>query len=168
MDATSLQSYRWLFRDKYRLPESKIEEILQDLSLAPPGFRADVLRLKVGEPIQYVIGWVPFLGCEIDLSFKPLIPRPETEFWTGQVIEEIHKRVVKGDQVLEILDLCCGSGCIGIAFLKHLPNVRVDFADIQEDAIRQTRLNLENNKIDDSRWQIFHSDLFVKVSDSQY
>src|SRR5258708_4979109 len=120
------QSYRWLLRDRYKISESEIVE-KTSTGFAPENFpeitdqlRDDMRRLDGGEPIQYVIGWVPFLGCTIDLSLKPLIPRPETEFWTEKVMKETLKREM-GDSELRALDLCCGSGCIGIALLKHVP-----------------------------------------------
>src|SRR5690606_3792595 len=48
-------------------------------------FEADRVRLASGEPLAYVIGWQPFLGLQIHLDSRPLIPRPETEDWSEKV-----------------------------------------------------------------------------------
>jgi len=82
------------------------------------------------EPQDYIRGFKEFLGVKIDLSKKPLIPRPETEFWVGEVIKEI-SAVFDGRQKqhFSVLDMFCGSGCIGFAILRHVKNVKVTFAD---------------------------------------
>ncbi len=111
----------------------------------------DIERLKQGEPIDYVIGWKEFLGCKVDLSEKPLIPREETEFWVGESINGLEaKPPSKKDaqlgglasKSLKALDLFAGSGCIGLAVLKHCPNVQVTFADKEEKCVKQIKKNL--------------------------
>jgi release factor glutamine methyltransferase len=90
-------------------------------------------------PIEYVRGFTEFLGCKIDLSKKPLIPRVETEFWVGKAIEEIKARYAFFDDRqkmrIRVLDMFAGSGCIGIAIKKHIKNAKVDFADIEDRGV---------------------------------
>jgi release factor glutamine methyltransferase len=95
---------------------------------------------KESEPLEYIRGFAEFLGCKIDLSLpagrqvkRPLIPRPETEFWVEKAIASINKnsRVfsVRQKHDLKILDIFCGSGCIGLAIVRHVKNAKVTFAD---------------------------------------
>jgi release factor glutamine methyltransferase len=142
------QDIYFLLKEKYNFNDSD------------PNFLKDKNKLKEGFPLAYLIGHIPFLNCHIDLSQKPLIPRPETEF----LINNLIKITPRGcDFKGKILDLCCGSGCIGIALLKNLPNISVDFADISPKAINQTRINLKLNKISKSRYKLIESDLFNKI-----
>ncbi len=150
------QSLNWLIKDKYGgvVP---IQEVLDE----------DLARLSAGEPIAYVIGWVNFLGCHIDLTHRTLIPRPETEYWVEQIQKELAPVLnSKVDQSLRILDLCCGSGCIGISFLKKFPHSQllVDFTDLAENAVQQTRINLRLNHVDEKRVQLLQGHLFEKCS----
>lgn len=125
-----------------------------------PGARRDIERLMHGEPLDYVIGWLPFLGTTIDLSLRPFIPRPETEYWTKQVIEELEK---SGRKSLHVLDMFAGSGCIGIAILKYLSSSRVTLADKDPRFLGQIRINMRRNKIPFSRVNLIRSDLFRNV-----
>ena len=109
------------------------------------------------EPIEYVRRFTEFLGCRIDLSKKPLIPRPETEFWVQRALEEIDEefnsvkktrsrlfhRVLK----LRVLDIFSGSGCIGLAVLRNIKNAKVVFADSDPRCIEQIKINLRLNNI---------------------
>lgn len=155
MDDYEKSCLRWLLTEKYHLSENTTQ--------FSDEIKKDIERIKSGEPIDYIIGFTKFLGCTIDLSLHPLIPRPETEYWVSQVIEKNkHKKNLK------ILDLCCGSGCIGIACLTHLVGSTVDFVDISDAALKQTQINLDKNNISANRYGIIKSNLFENLHDNQY
>lgn len=137
----------WLLKEKYSGVLTKKAKI-------------DVKRLKNGEPIDYVIGFTNFLDCKIDLSKNPLIPRSETEFWVGKVIKDIKNKI---NSELFILDIFAGSGCIGIALLKHIKNVKVDFAEKDRNLLKQIKINLKINNTEKHRYKIVQSDVLSKV-----
>ena len=103
------------------------------------------------EPLEYIKGYTSFLGCKIDLSKKPLIPRTETEYWVARAIKDILKYSsisgCSGCKKNKILDVFAGSGCIGIAVLKHVKNVHVTFADSEKNCIEQIKINLKLNNL---------------------
>lgn len=142
-----------LARDRYDGDESKVTD-------------EDRTRLASGEPLAYVIGWIPFLGLRIDLSSRPLIPRPETEWWTEKLVEHLQERV--GDSPFRFLDLCAGSGAIGLSILKALPNARVSFGELMPKQAEQIRKNRELNGLDEARADIRDSDLFANFAGERW
>ncbi len=133
----------WIKRDKY--------------NNAPPkaAFKRDLKRLKSGEPVDYIIGFVGFLGCKIDLRYKPLIPRPESEYWAAKAITQAKARNGR----MQVLDMFSGSGCIGLAFAKNC-NCNVDFADLDKNCLRQIKKNL---KINNLKGRVICSDIFKQI-----
>lgn len=127
---------------------------------------ADIVRLAAGEPLAYVIGWIPFLTLRIRLDSRPLIPRPETEWWTNELIAHLRERF--GEQPFQLLDLCAGSGAIGLAILKAFPDARVTFAELMPEHIAQIELNLKENDLDVSRADIRQGDLFEAIPEGAY
>lgn len=115
---------------------------------------------KESEPLKYVKGFTEFLGCKIDLSKKPLIPRPETEYWVEWAIA-----VVKDDSrgIKRCLDLFSGSGCIGISILKNDFSLLCDMADSQLACLEQVKINCELNGIVSKRYRIIRSDVFSNI-----
>lgn len=128
--------------------------------------RRDLARLAVGEPLAYVIGWVPFLGLKIYLDSRPLIPRPETEWWTEELIKaRTESNTIYGINgskgSLRVLDLCAGSGAIGCAMLKSIPDARVSFGEVTPAHEATIRKNIEENNLDAARADIRIGDLFA-------
>jgi release factor glutamine methyltransferase len=110
-----------------------------------------------------------FLGCKIDASKGVFKPRPETEFWVKETIKDCKLQIT--DCKLKeprFLDIFAGSGCIGIAILKNIKNSKVDFVDIDNDAIEQIKINLKLNKISPKRYKIYRSNMFEKLKNKKY
>ncbi|HEY0979269.1 MAG TPA: HemK/PrmC family methyltransferase [Candidatus Paceibacterota bacterium] len=126
----------------------------------------DLARLRAGEPLAYVIGWIPFLGLRVGLSSRPLIPRPETEWWTEELIAHLKEKF--GTKPFSFLDLCAGSGAIGLAVLAAFPQARVTLAELRPEHGAQIRENLEVNVLDASRATIIESDLFAALSSMRF
>jgi release factor glutamine methyltransferase len=113
-----------------------------------------------------LIGNQPFLSCKIDLKYRPLIPRPETEYWVEQVIADIKNNKRKK---IKCLDMFAGSGCVGVAILKNADNTVVDFVDIRRKYIKQIKRNLKLNDISQLRYKIIRSNIFKNIkAQSQY
>ncbi|MDB5264512.1 MAG: hypothetical protein JWN64_83 [Parcubacteria group bacterium] len=127
---------------------------------------ADKARLVAGEPLAYVIGWIPFLGLKIHLNSKPLIPRPETEHWTEELIARLQERF--GKEPFSILDLCAGSGAIGLAVLAKFPSADVSFSELMPEHVEQIKQNIEKNGLDDTRADIRISDLYAAFNGKRF
>ncbi len=115
----------------------------------------NVLRRRIkGEPIQYILGRIEFMGLEFKLTPDVFIPRPETE-----ILVEIALKIVHSSKFIvhSILDIGTGSGCIAISLAKFLKDVRVSATDISEEALGIAKQNalLNNVKIN-----FFQSNLF--------
>ena len=95
-----------------------------------------------GEPVAYLIGEWEFYGLPLDVSEAVLIPRPDTEVLCEQAID-----YVKGLGPCRVLDLCTGSGCIGLAIAANAPECRVLLGDISEGAVRICRQNIRRNSL---------------------
>src|SRR3989344_9234434 len=104
---------------------------------------ADCVRLEAGEPYEYVLGYVDFLGAHIDLSYKPMVPRPETAFWVARAIEELKTQ----DRPLRLADSFAGAGNVGLALLTNFPNATVDISELDPALAPQIQKNLELNHI---------------------
>ena len=98
-------------------------------------------RYLAGEPLPYVLGEWTFYGLDLYVSPDVLIPRDDT----CAVAELTIHRGLFLDQNPRILDLCCGSGCIGLAIASRLKDARVTLADLSGPALSVARKNIQRN-----------------------
>lgn len=101
-------------------------------------------RLKLEEPIQYVLGEANFQDFTIKVNRHVLIPRPETEELVHWIISEFETR----NSELKILDIGTGSGCIAIALAKAFKKANVYALDISNGALKIARENAHINKVE--------------------
>ena len=119
-----------LIRDSRLYVPPEIESAAEDLAA----------RHLAGEPVAYLIGEWEFYGLPLDISKAVLIPRPDTEVLTARAIE-----AAQNYDEPRVLDLCAGSGCIGLAVAKHVPGARVLLGEYDEDAVKICRQNIRRN-----------------------
>ena len=123
------------------------EELTRDSRLyASPEREAQVRRLverrMAGEPVAYLIGEWEFYGLPLDISQDVLIPRTDTEVLAEQAIAYIQ---TLGE--CRVLDLCAGSGCVGLAIASQSPQARVVLGEIDDSALKICRQNIRRNSL---------------------
>ena len=118
-----------------------------------------VLKYKrEGMPIQYALNNACFYGYDFYVSEDVLIPRFETEELVYNTIIYLKKYFNSP----KVLDLCSGSGCIGITLKKECPDISIDFADISTKALDVLKKNLKCHQVDG---KVIESDLFANIHD---
>ena len=104
---------------------------------------AALSRLDAGEPLAYLLGRWSFYGMDLLVTPDVLIPRDDTMAVTDLAI--LHLRQLPPPQ--RVLDLCTGSGCIGLAIANHIPTARVSLCDVSPAALRVARQNAAQQKL---------------------
>ncbi len=121
-------------------------------------FKDAVILLKQGKPLQYVLSNAPFYGYDFYVNKSVLIPRFDTEV----LVEEANKLITKKFSKAKVLDLCTGSGCIGITLKLLNDNLDVTLADISPEALEVAKINKDKFNLD---LEIIESDLFSNIND---
>lgn len=99
-------------------------------------------RLR-GEPMPYILGQWDFYGMTLTVTPDVLIPRDDTVVVTELAI----KKAMYLEQNPRILDLCTGSGCIGLAIARRVKDARVTLGDVSAAALRVARRNVSQLKL---------------------
>lgn len=132
-----------------RAADKTMAELTRDLRLyAAPGLEDTVREMTrrrlEGEPVAYITGSWEFYGVPLEITKDVLIPRPDTE-----VMVEAAIRLFEGrNGTPRILDLCTGSGCVGIAMAVQMPGARVVMVDKDPKALSVCRKNVLRHKLD--------------------
>ena len=130
--------------------------------------RARVLGLierRINErlPVAYLVGETWFAGLKFKSDRRALVPRSPI----AELIESGFAPWLDGRQVESALDLCTGSGCIGIAMAEYNPSWQVDVVDVSEDALSLARENVAFQHVDE-RVEVIRSDLFAGLKGRKY
>lgn len=122
-------------------------------------------RLK-RKPLQHILGSVNFFGFDFKVDERALIPRFETELLVEKTLEKIE--VLQNEtreKFIKVLDLCTGTGVIGITVNKTIPGVECTLSDISSDALELAADNSKSLKAD---VRIVQSDLFEEFADEKF
>ena len=118
-------------------------------------------RRAQGEPLQYVLGTADFMGLRFRCDKRALIPRPDTE-----VLCDLALKRLAGKPRPRVLDLCCGTGAIGLSVARFRPDARVLLTDISPDALSLARENGELLGVKNADFA--QGDLFAAVGEEAF
>jgi len=106
------------------------------------------IRRRAGrEPLQHILGTTEFMSLPFRAAPGVFVPRPDTE-----VLVEAAERWLRGrglEERLSVLDLCCGSGVIGVSLASRIANVEVQAVDVSAEAVASTEHNARLNGVED-------------------
>ncbi len=108
-------------------------------------------------PLPYITNTCYFYGRNFSVDPHVFTPRNETEQWVDIVLE-----ILKNEIPLKVLDLCCGTGVIGLTVKSELPMSKVTLADIDNEALRNTIKNAKDKRLD---VRVIQSDLFSNINE---
>lgn len=130
--ASGKSQAEYLAEKEHYAPEKVVAQVDRNLK-----------RLLCGEPMAYILGQWEFYGLGLHVSNAVLIPRDDTVAVTELAIR--YALFLEKDP--RILDLCCGSGCIGLAVASHVKDARVTLADLSQEALSVAKENVTLHKL---------------------
>ena len=127
------KSREQFYRDMSLYVSREMEQRVEDL----------VQRRLAGEPVAYIIGEWEFYGLSLDISRDVLIPRLDTELLAERGILKARE----SGEGARVLDLCAGSGCVGLAIASNAPECREVLGELSEGALRVCKQNVRRNEL---------------------
>ena len=119
-------------------------------------FRTTVEKRRNLMPVSYITNHAEFMGLDFYVDENVLIPRPDTETLVEAAISYINESGAR-----TVLDMCTGSGAIGVSIARCCPNVNVTAADISPEALKIAAANAESNRVSVS---CIESNMFEKIT----
>lgn len=111
-----------------------------------------------GIPLQHITGHQGFMDLDLKVGPEVLIPRPETELLVEEALRVLREEYDAADAPTpEVLDICTGSGAIGLSVKKHFPKAQVTLSDISDGALHTAEANAELSGL---KVTILKSDMF--------
>ena len=153
---------KWIAEDILRMTPSELHFQLDRALDAGTYAQLETLlkRRANGEPLQYILGGAYFMGLRFSVDKRVLIPRQDTETLAESAIIAL-----RGMKKPRVLDLCTGSGAIGISIKTLVPGAEVTLADVSRDALDVAHKNAHDLNAD---VDIRHGDLFKAVGRDQF
>ena len=129
-------------------------------------FKYNIELLNLGKPIQYIMHNQEFMKMNFYVDENVLIPQPDTEILVEEVINICSglSCAYTKDQNIRILDLCTGSGAIGISLAKYIENSKVTMSDLSKKALEIANKNAIKNEVKD-RCSFINSDMFENINE---
>jgi len=121
-----------------------------------------IKRRSQKEPVAYILNKKEFMGMDFFVNGDVLIPRPDTEPMVEYLIEYLQRNYPKG---AKILDLCTGSGAIGISIKKYFEQGNVSLSDYSEAALAVAKINA--NQLINGKLSLYQGDLFAAIPQGQ-
>lgn len=118
-----------------------------------------LIEIIQGMPLQYITNKQEFMNLEFYVDENVLIPQPDTE----TLVEEVINIAKDNKGKLKILDMCTGSGCIGISLAKNINNADITMTDISKNALNIAKINCEKNEIKNNV-EFKESNMFKNIS----
>lgn len=119
-----------------------------------------------GEPLAYITGRQSFMGIELLSDRRALIPRKETEI-LGKTALKFCEEIAKKNSIVNIFDICCGSGNLGLALASHQQNTQIHSSDLSQEAVELTDENISFLGLS-HRIKVSQSDLFSNFESANY
>lgn len=141
--------------DRNKLVINKDEEVENNKENEYIGY---IKEVAAGKPVQYITNKQEFMGLSFFVDENVLIPQPDTEI----LVEEAIKYANQIKENVEILDMCTGSGCIGVALAKHVKNAKVTLVDISTKALEVAKKNAKENEVKE-KVNFIQSDMFENI-----
>lgn len=119
-----------------------------------------IKKVVEGVPMQYIVKEQEFMGLSFCVDENVLIPQPDTEILVEEVLN-----IAKAKEKVEILDMCTGSGCIGISLAYYLKEAKLTLSDISVKALEIAKKNTKKNNVLE-KTKFIETNMFEKIEES--
>lgn len=154
---------RWMAEDTLGMSRTELK-FESDRAVPPdvlPRLEDMLARRCAGEPVQYILGSADFMGLKFEVSPGVLIPRQDTE----TLVEAALIALQGAGERPDVLDLCTGSGCIGLSLASLVPHARVTLSDASREALEIAKKNMHALGV---KADLRHGDLFAAVGRARF